>query len=226
MSNNSKKEYVIKNVEITFKDGRLKACDALSDLQEAARSIAHKLYNRCDVKVQTPRLDSVNRVVMKIRLPKDQDGIFALGPHLRGIACYLMEHYNDRYANYVQGTGLLRFTEITPADDSTNPTLNETYWVEKFQPAVQRAVQKAIQKLKSSETGLRLCTVDARLGYFHCWEQYVRPSGDGITDTVSQIRGIVEFEDGSVTQVEPNKIIFCDDTHSILYGMSKAKTEE
>jgi hypothetical protein len=85
----------------------------------------------------------------------------------------------------------------------------------------------------SVEPELRLCSVDGELGYFHCWEQFSYPVAGGLTygspppGFCSQVRGIVEFGDGSVMQVDPERIIFCDERHSVLCGMSKAnKTKD
>ena len=77
----------------------------------------------------------------------------------------------------------------------------------------------------------RLCKVDGELGYFHTWEQYSRPIGaspmvGGATaGVVSQIHGIVEFEDG-VRRVDPTCITFCDEVGGALHVMNKFEKEK
>lgn len=59
----------------------------------------------------------------------------------------------------------------------------------------------------------RLCEVDGRIGYFHCWEQYADVIAPGLTvgshpgGQFARVFGLVEF-DGKIERVEPTKIIF------------------
>ncbi len=57
---------------------------------------------------------------------------------------------------------------------------------------------------------LRPCYVgsDYRKALFHRWFDSVYPKKDG--GMIAQCLGIVEFEDGTVEQVEPKSIIFAD----------------
>lgn len=61
---------------------------------------------------------------------------------------------------------------------------------------------------------LRSCKVNGRKGYFHQWEQYsevLKPSllySEDRGGQLSQIFGIVEFEDGTIERCDPSKIIF------------------
>lgn len=60
---------------------------------------------------------------------------------------------------------------------------------------------------------MRVCNVDGRTGYFHCWEQYSDVISPGLTvgshpgGQFSRVFGLVEF-DGKIERVEPTKIIF------------------
>lgn len=77
----------------------------------------------------------------------------------------------------------------------------------------------------------RLCTVDDRLGYFHCWENYadvISPSlmvGGSPGGQISRVYGIVEFSDG-VQKVAPQKIKFVDEENLFLQQSADNETEE
>ena len=77
----------------------------------------------------------------------------------------------------------------------------------------------------------RLCKVNGKLGYFHCWEHYstvIEPSpmiGGHPGGVISYVRGIVEFPDG-VRQVPVKNIEFCDEINAILTEMTKHYREE
>lgn len=59
----------------------------------------------------------------------------------------------------------------------------------------------------------RLCEVNGKLGYFHCWEQYKDCFYGHVT-------GIVEFADG-VLRVHPTSIKFVDDQNRELELLEK-----
>lgn len=67
----------------------------------------------------------------------------------------------------------------------------------------------------------RLCSVDDKTGYFHCWEHWadvVNPSpmiGGTPGGQISQVFGIVEFVDG-VKRIDPSKIHFIDEENQSL----------
>lgn len=62
----------------------------------------------------------------------------------------------------------------------------------------------------------RLCRVNGRIAAFHCWEQYsnvVNAShlvGGYPGGTISFVRGIVEYDDGTLDLVAPKTIRFVD----------------
>ena len=69
----------------------------------------------------------------------------------------------------------------------------------------------------------RLCEVDGRLGYFHCWEQYattVPQIGSLPGGQESHVFGIVEFADG-VQRLNPTRIKFVDDQNRELELLEK-----
>lgn len=74
----------------------------------------------------------------------------------------------------------------------------------------------------------RDCTVNGRLGYFHCWEHWANVVGESAlvgghaAGQVGRVYGIVEFSDG-VKRVDPVKIKFCDETNDILKDFNEMK---
>ena len=76
---------------------------------------------------------------------------------------------------------------------------------------------------------LRPCYVDGVKALFHNWGRHsrvVEPSpmvGGAPGGTVSYILGIVEFEDGQIKQVFPEKIKFVDKMFDEYYWKGKSK---
>lgn len=76
------------------------------------------------------------------------------------------------------------------------------------------------------EQGLRLCTVNGRLGYFHTWEHFSQPLpaspmvGGTPAGVSSNVLGIVEFPNG-VERVYPTSIQFCDEKNKLLCVIQK-----
>lgn len=70
----------------------------------------------------------------------------------------------------------------------------------------------------------RLCEVNGEFGLFHCWEHWANVVGASPLrgghpgGQIGQVYGIVEFS-GEVRRVDPTKIKFCDETHSVLASM-------
>ena len=77
----------------------------------------------------------------------------------------------------------------------------------------------------------RLCKVDGKLGYFHCFEQWANVIGESpligghSAGQISQVYGIVEFEDG-VKRVNPTRIKFVDHEHQMLYTLANSSIGE
>ena len=76
----------------------------------------------------------------------------------------------------------------------------------------------------------RLCTINGKLGYFHCWEHYSKPveasllMGGAPEGILSFVRGIVEFPEG-IGYANPADIKFCDYEHAYLCAMAKHREE-
>lgn len=77
----------------------------------------------------------------------------------------------------------------------------------------------------------RVCEVNGKVGYFHCWEQYGDVIAPGLTigshpgGQYSRIFGIVEFADG-VERVDPSKIKFTDVDNKTLNLLQKIHDEQ
>lgn len=72
----------------------------------------------------------------------------------------------------------------------------------------------------------RLCVVNGKMGYFHCWEHYSRPVepspmiGGAPGGVISFIRAIVEFPEG-IGYVDPKDLKFCDEENVYLHRLQK-----
>lgn len=70
----------------------------------------------------------------------------------------------------------------------------------------------------------RLCIVNGKYGYFHCWEQYattVPQIGSLPAGQESHLYGIVEFSK-SIKRVNPEDICFVDEENSYLTALEEA----
>lgn len=72
----------------------------------------------------------------------------------------------------------------------------------------------------------RLCVVNGKMGYFHCWEHYSRPVepspmiGGAPGGVISFVRAIVEFPEG-IGYVDPKDLKFCDEENAYLHRLLK-----
>ena len=72
----------------------------------------------------------------------------------------------------------------------------------------------------------RLCEVNGKMGYFHCWEHYSRPVepspmiGGAPGGVISFVRAIVEFPEG-IGYVDPKDLKFCDEENVYLHRLLK-----
>lgn len=64
---------------------------------------------------------------------------------------------------------------------------------------------------------LRLCRINGKVGYLHCWEHYSNGA-------ISYVRALVEFPEG-MGYADPKDIKFCDETHADLCAMDKFEKE-
>jgi hypothetical protein len=72
----------------------------------------------------------------------------------------------------------------------------------------------------------RLCVVNGKMGYFHCWEHYSRPVepspmiGGAPGGVISFVRAIVEFPEG-IGYVDPKDLKFRDEENVYLHRLQK-----
>ena len=154
---------VSKNIQIDFADSSIKAIDAIHDIRDGVRSASLNLYSRYDVQIQTPMLYGEDKVVVEIKIPEEIAEIFSIGPHLKGVANYLLKNCNGRYNQYVVGKRLLVYTEVAAPDMSDNrfPMEDRLEAVSKFARLLERsdedamdAISRILVILKGSENSI------------------------------------------------------------------------
>lgn len=59
-----------------------------------------------------------DKVVVEIKIPEEIVETFSIGPHLKGVATYLLKNCNGRYYQYLVGKRLLMYTEVATPDAS------------------------------------------------------------------------------------------------------------
>lgn len=140
---------VSKNIQIEFADSSMRAVDAIHDIREGVRSASLNLYSRYDVQIQTPMLYGEDKVVVEIKIPEEIVNTFSIGPHLKGVANYLLKSCNGRYNQYLVGKRLLVYTEIATPDMSDNrfPLENRLEAVAKFAKLLERSDEEAMEAI-------------------------------------------------------------------------------
>ena len=140
---------VSKNIQIEFADSTMKAVDAIHDIREGVRSASLNLYSRYDVQIQAPMLYGEDKVVVEIKIPEEIVNTFSIGPHLKGVANYLLKSCNGRYNQYLVGKRLLVYTEIATPDMSDNrfPLEDRLEAVAKFAKLLERSDEEAMDAI-------------------------------------------------------------------------------
>ena len=140
---------VSKNIQIEFADSSMRVVDAIHDIREGVRSASLNLYSRYDVQIQTPMLYGEDKVVVEIKIPEEIVNTFSIGPHLKGVANYLLKSCNGRYNQYLVGKRLLVYTEIATPDMSDNrfPLENRLEAVAKFAKLLERSDEEAMEAI-------------------------------------------------------------------------------
>lgn len=140
---------VSKNIQVEFADSSMRAVDAIYDIREGVRSASLNLYSRYDVQIQTPMLYGEDKVVVEIKIPEEIVNTFSIGPHLKGVANYLLKSCNGRYNQYLVGKRLLVYTEIATPDMSDNrfPLENRLEAVAKFAKLLERSDEEAMEAI-------------------------------------------------------------------------------
>ena len=140
---------ISKNIQIKFADSSMKAIDAIHDIREGVKSASLNLYSRYDVQIQPPVLYGEDKVIVEIKIPEEIVDTFSIGPHLKGVANYLLKNCNGRYDQYVVGKRLLVYTEVVAPDMSDNrfPMENRLEAVAKFARLLERSDEEAMDAI-------------------------------------------------------------------------------
>lgn len=140
---------ISKNIQIEFADSNIKAIDAIYDIRKGVRSASLNLYSRYDVQIQTPMLYGEDKVVVEIKIPEEIVKTFSIGPHLKGVANYLLKNCNGRYDNYIVGKRLLVYTEVAAPDasDYRFPMEDRLEAVAKFARLLERSDEDAMDAI-------------------------------------------------------------------------------
>ncbi len=140
---------ISKNIQIDFADPTMKAIDAIHDIREGVESASLNLYSRYDVQIQTPMHYGEDKVVVELKIPEEIVDTFSIGPHLKGVANYLLKCCNGRYDKYVVGKRLLVYTEVAAPDKSDNrfPMEDRLEAVAKFARLLERSDEEAMDAI-------------------------------------------------------------------------------
>ena len=140
---------ISKNVQIEFADSSMKAIDAIYDIREGVKSASLNLYSRYDVQIQMPMLYGEDKVVVEIKIPEEIVETFSIGPHLKGIANYLLKNCNGRYDKYLVGRRLLVYTEVAPPKASDNRFTMEDRLeaIARFAKLLERSDEKSMDAI-------------------------------------------------------------------------------
>ena len=135
-------------VQVEFASNKIKAVDALKDLQKAAESACLNLLSKYDVRLQWPRRFNDNQVVMDMTMPDDIVDDFKIGPHLKGIATYLLKNC-EGYEQYLVGKRLLEYTVIPAPDESNNdiPMANRLRAMSDFAKLLENNDEQSLDKI-------------------------------------------------------------------------------
>lgn len=140
---------VSKNIQIEFADSSIKAADAIYDVREGVNSASLNLYSRYGVQIQAPMIYGEDKVVVEIKIPEEIVNTFSIGPHLKGVANYLLKSCNGRYDQYVVGKRLLIYTEIAAPDKTYSRFTMEDRLdaIAKFAKLLERSDEKAMDAI-------------------------------------------------------------------------------
>lgn len=141
---------ISKNIQIEFANSSIKAMDAIHDIREGVRSASLNLYSRYNVQIQMPMLYGNDKVVVEIKIPEEIIERFSIGPHLKGVANYLLKNCNGRYDQYVVGKRLLVYTEVAAPNMSDNGLSMEDRLeaVAKFAKLLERSDEEAMETIE------------------------------------------------------------------------------
>ena len=140
---------ISKSVQIEFADSSMRAIDAIHDIRAGVQSASLNLFSRYDVQIQTPMLCGDNKVGGEIKITEEKADTLAIGPHLKGVANYLLKNCNGRYDKYVVGKRLLVYTEVAAPSMSDNrfPMEDRLEAIAKFARLLERSDEEAMDAI-------------------------------------------------------------------------------
>ena len=144
---------ISKNIQIEFANSSIKAMDAIHDIREGVRSASLNLYSRYNVQIQMPMLYDNDKVVVEIKIPEEIVERFSIGPHLKGVANYLLKNCNGRYDQYVVGKRLLVYTEVAAPnmEDRLEAVAKFAKLLERSDEEAMETIEKILKILKNTE---------------------------------------------------------------------------
>lgn len=147
---------ITKYVQMDFTDPTIRAVEAILDIEEAVKSASINLRHRYNIHLQLPRIYD-NKVVMKIEIPEKIAETFSIGPHLKGIASYLLKKCDGRYYRYETYQRLLVYTEIAEPGSSNSvlPMVYKLEAIEQFAKLLQRSDEAAMDSINRVLTILK-----------------------------------------------------------------------
>lgn len=156
-----------KFIQIEFANENIKAVDAMKDIYDGIKSASLNLYSRYDVHIETPTICGGDKVVVELRIPKEIISTFLIGPHLKGIASYLLKNCNHKYDEYLVGKRLLVYTEIATPDMSNNKftLVDRLEAISKFAKLLERSDSDAMEAITNILNILKN-TGDASVKYY------------------------------------------------------------
>lgn len=112
---------VTKLVQIDFADSNRKAADAIADIRKAQEYVCLNLFGRYDVRLEMPQIAG-GKVTMEVKIPDEIADTFAIGPHLKGIAMYLLKA-DSKYQDFLVGRRLLEYTVLSDSRSFASDSL-------------------------------------------------------------------------------------------------------
>lgn len=127
-------ETVTKYIKIDFVDPLVNAFNDLKYIEEAVFHASGNLRNKhgIDVNIFWDAVYDTTNVILKLDIPKKISDTFSYGPHLKGIAGYLLKTYPSKYVRYLKGKRLLSYKEVTILYRNNDKSINNVNTARKW----------------------------------------------------------------------------------------------
>lgn len=115
-----------KYVFIDFANKNYSAIECMRDIRCGVTSAVLNLHSRHGVILDYPYIYK-DRVIVEITIPDEIAETWAVGPHLKGIANYMLKKYPEKYKPALVGNRLLTYVETTcPYNDNASENASST----------------------------------------------------------------------------------------------------